>query len=126
MYNNDTINSTELNQRLEEILFEEYAWIEDDSVEPTEDEEAVYDEYSMLVGIIEDGKQYHTEWDNGIELVSENHFTDYIKETFISCGIISQETLNVVVVDWYKTADKARYEYKELTIQGTTYLMRAN
>lgn len=126
MYNNDIINSTDLNQRLEEIRYEEYNWIEDDSADTPADEDAIRDEYDMLIDLIEDGKSYNSEWDSGIDLINAEHFTDYIKQSFIELGIISQETLNVVVVDWDETASNAKSEYKELVIQDITYLIRIN
>ena len=44
MYNNDIIKSTDLNERLDEIVSEDYAWITDDDIEIPDDELAIHDE----------------------------------------------------------------------------------
>ena len=126
MYNNDIIKSTDLNERLDEIVSDDYAWITDDAIEIPDDELAIHDEYTMLVNIIDDGKAYNSEWDNGIDLISAAYFTDYIKQYYIDMGIVTEESLNAIVVDWHKTSNKALSDYNYIVIDCHKYFIRVN
>lgn len=121
MYTKDIINSAELLSRLTE-LNDELA-----SLEYSEEwEDCKYSEHAMLTEIIDNVRDYSSDWASGVVLIKEEVFAEHIKSEYIELGLITDEVLNLVCVDWSRTAEKAACEYTEIDINGTTYMLKIN
>lgn len=114
IYNKEVINSLELKARLEELS----------DLEQMEDYE--YDEHAMLTEIIDNGSYSNSNWNSGVDLIKQEDFTDYIKAKYIELGLISDEILNLVWIDWELTAEKAANSYTEINVNGSTYMLEVN
>jgi hypothetical protein len=126
MYNKPYLNSTDLNDRIDDITNDGFEWTDIKPIDISDDDDAIYDEFEMLANAISSGQSYNSEWDNGVTLINEYEFTDHIRNEFIELGLVTNETLEWLVIDWNATANKQLSEYKEIELQGTTYYIQVN
>jgi hypothetical protein len=80
-----------------------------------------------LLESIENGGSRDHEWNGGhypATLIAENHFAQYAQETAEECGDISRHA-SYIVVDWEKTAEGLKQDYKQVDYDGETFWYRA-
>jgi hypothetical protein len=66
-----------------------------------------------------------SEWDDGAQLIREDHFADYCKELCIDTDSIPHNMPEWIVIDWHATADNMKADYTEVAFSGVTYYARA-
>lgn len=92
--------------------------------------EAEYAEYIVLKKLAEQCEGYG-DWGYGETLISEDYFTDYIRELIDCCYEVSKGVdmsawpYRHMSIDYEAAADEAKQDYMEVDYDGNTYLMRA-
>lgn len=100
--------------------------------EETEDARAeAYDEYdaeeyNALIVLQEEVESYISDWQHGESFISEDYFTDYVKELVRDIGYIPQDLPSWISdhIDWDEVADELKVDYTEFEFRGTTYYAR--
>lgn len=61
---------------------------------------------------------------DGVTLIAEDHFIEYVKEMLEDCGEIPRNLPSYIEIDWDKTAENIRVDYTEVEIDGSAYWFR--
>ena len=102
----DTIDSRDIETRLEELTFS------DGERDESEDQEL------MFLTEIRDELKDHPEWEYGLVLISESYFSTYVQEMLEDDGIIPNGMPWYIVVDWEQTADNIKCDYSTIDVKG--------
>lgn len=122
----DIIDTRHIVERIEELD----AVLDDNLSDMTDDEK---EEYRLLSQIIDEVRNSANESpENGVTLIHESYFVDYIKEYADGTGIMmstpKDENGSIAWpfnhIDWEAAADDMRASYQELDYIGVTYLFR--
>lgn len=62
--------------------------------------------------------------DDGVTLINESYFVDYVREMLEDCGEIPRDIPHYVAIDWKQTADNVRVDYTFININGTEFWYR--
>ncbi len=125
---NDRFNDRFIYSEIED--FEELeAYLDDEASKGLTEEERedffeyMADEYNAIREIDElEEEIYSREFENGIHLIEEDVFEDYVEEFVKDCGYIPKDLPSWIEIDWETTADNMRNDYSEVEFRGETYL----
>lgn len=132
----DTIDSRELATLLAEMasdrvdLVDAVAYAEDDDErEIAEADLAAWDddngeEYEALKAFCEEAEQYCDGWSSGVQLILDEHWTEYAEQLTQDIGAIPRGLPEWLVIDWEATADNLRDDYTAVEWGGYTYWVR--
>lgn len=112
-----TMDTDKLDELRESVKDAETALLEWDA----EDEGQ---ELKALLALQDEAEGYASGWKYGAELIREDYFTDYCQELVIDIGDLPKDIPDYLVIDWDKTADNLKADYKEVDFDGATYLVR--
>lgn len=139
----DTLDTRDLNERLEELAALETAVKEarealdnlnaDAPEEEREAAESAIDAARLDFG--DDGEEelaalrdleneIGREWRHGVTLIPESKFTGYCQELLQDIGDLPKDLPGYLVIDWDATADNIRADYSTVEWDGDTYLFR--
>jgi hypothetical protein len=76
------------------------------------------EEYNELLNM----KDEITEWENGVTLISEDSFVDYVMEMLVDIGDLPRDIPWYIDIDEEKTAENIRVDYSCIEYQGIEYL----
>jgi hypothetical protein len=136
--NEDTIDSRDIIERIEELESEKESLCENLDLAETEeyraeiqkeidDWEAEYgDEYTILKALEEDASS-SPDWNYGEILIRESYFTEYCCELCEDIGDVPKELPWYIEsnIDWDGVAEDIKADYMEVDYDGVTYLIRA-
>jgi hypothetical protein len=132
----DTIDSRELVELLTEMATDRAMLVDDvNDAETDEDiEEAqealdVWDEehdeaYKALEDFCNEAEQYCADWHHGVQLILEEHWTDYAEELARDIGALPRDLPDWVVIDWEQTGENLKTDYTSVDWGGYTYWVR--
>lgn len=128
----DTLNSTDIIERIEELENEFITETEKDTLEEAIETIKNFDnpthpgleEYNILKAFASELEGYG-DWKDGETLIRESYFEDYCKELCEDIGAIPKDFPGFIEIDWEATANNLRVDYTEAELDGVTYLMRA-
>lgn len=145
MYNNEYLDSRDLEVRIDELqskLIDEFNdefptkdFLEvsdvidelnsNDSLSHETFKTTWEDELEELEKILElKDEVCSSEWDFGITFIHEAHFEEYIIEFIEDCGYISRDFPNWIEIDWKATADNVSVDYSEVEFMGCNWYYR--
>lgn len=109
----DTISSTDIIERIEEL-------------EGIERDPSDRDEYESLVELAEQCKGYG-DWQYGEILIHKSHFTKYVRELMADIGIVPADLPWYIAdaIDWDEVARHVDQDYMDVDFGGVTYKIRA-
>lgn len=115
----DVIDTRDLQDRLEEIEYdlETLDLSADERNDLMVELKAIQEVKAEVDGYAGDTFQ------DGVQLISEQDFPEYIQELLEDIGEVPKLPW-YVEVDWEATANHLRVDYTEVDFQGTTYLFR--
>lgn len=116
----DRLNSREIIARIEEMR----ECIEAGEV-PDAEQEA---ELAALVSVAEQGSANAEDWRYGVTLVRENHFVEYIRESFDDMAEPEERVLAsrwpFDCIDWERAANEVMPDYGDVDFAGVTYWVK--
>ena len=132
----DIIDSRELAELLAEMASDRVDL--EDVVNDAEDDEAKAEaeaalaewdddhgeEYEALKAFCEEAEQYCDGWSSGVQLILEEHWTEYAEQLTEDLGAIPRGLPEWVVVDWEATADNLKADYTAVEWGAYTYWVR--
>ncbi len=112
----DTIDSMDVIDRLDELrdLFEEEGRLDDEDRAELESLERLCKECEL----------YAEDWEHGVTLIRDSHFSSYIKELIEECGDLPKKLPWAIVINWDATVDNYRSDYTPVDFGGVTYWVR--
>ena len=114
----DVIDSRDIIKRIEELEILISGESEsDDFLEYT-------DEYDKLVSLKEECEQYSSEWKYGIALIHESYFEYYVQDLLLDIGDFPRDIPWYIAIDWEKTVDNIKIDYRSIDFDGETYYIR--
>lgn len=136
-YDDDTINSLDIIERIAELEDEQNDLIL--AVEQAEGPDAINlaksdlcmwntefeDELIMLKEFAEEAEQYSEDWSHGVTLIKDSYFERYAEELADDIGAIDRRAnwpLNCI--DWKKASEELQYDYTCVTLDGNDYWVR--
>jgi hypothetical protein len=130
-YHSDTIDSRDIQERIDELQSEFDSHVdeyEDSDGEEDAGEDLLNwleengDEFVTLLEIKEEVEQYTSEWDSGAFIIADNHFEDYAQELAEDTGAIDRNAKwPLTHIDWDAAAEELKCDYSEVTIAGRSY-----
>lgn len=90
-----------------------------------DDNESEIDEYNNLINFASEIENNNSEYSDGMGIIHEDEFTDYVKEMLEDCGYISQDFPSWITIDWEDTADNVKQDYSSVDYNGDTYYFRS-
>ena len=132
----DTIDSRELAQLLAEMASDRNDL--EDAVNDAEDDEAKAEaeaalaewdedhgeEYEALKAFCEEAEQYCDDWSHGVQLILDEHWTEYAEQLTEDLGAIPRGLPEWVVIDWEATAENLKADYTAVEWGAYTYWVR--
>jgi hypothetical protein len=115
------IDSREIIERLEELEGM------DDTGEDEGDglDDADKAELKMLKALVEELRTVGGDSpEDGLTLVRDSYFVDYVQETLEDCGELPKDLPSYIVVDWTATARNIQQDYTRVKFDGVTYWVR--
>lgn len=107
----DILYKPEIQARLEELEDDDYGPLDGSEVE----------ERDNILNLLA-----QMERDNVEDLISEDYFEDYARQTAESIGAIEDDTQwPCNCIDWERAADELRVDYTAVEYDGDTYYYRA-
>lgn len=73
---------------------------------------------------LEEISQEIDEWSNGVTLINEDYWIEYVQEMLADCGDIPRDLPRYIVIDWKSTAENIQYDYSCVEYQGERYYWR--
>lgn len=132
----DTIDSRELAELLAEMASDR-VYLEDavndaDDDEAKEKAEAALAEwddehgeaYEALKDFCDSAEQYCADWVHGVQLILDEHWTEYAEQLTDDLGVINQRLPEWVVIDWEQTAENLKADYTAVEWGAYTYWVR--
>lgn len=109
----DTISSTDIIERIEEL-------------EGIERDPSKQDEYKTLSNLAEDCEGYG-DWRYGETLIRASHFTEYVRDMMADIGVVPADLPWYIAdaIDWDEVARHIDSDYVDVDFDGVTYKMRA-
>lgn len=90
----------------------------------SEDEAEAYEEWSTLKALANEAEQYSSDWEDGVTIIRDNHFLEFIREQEEYEGVIG-ELPTWVSIDWKASIETLKdEEYTELDFDGVTYWLK--
>ena len=130
----DVIDSRDLIEALKdyrdqlEDLEERLEDLPEDAEEENEDLmgeiELLNDEYAWMVEI-EGNLEDESEWNAGLFLIADHHFTDYMEEYFCEIGDVDPDSFLHQFIDWDSVAEAMKPDYDEIEAEGQSFYYRA-
>jgi hypothetical protein len=87
-------------------------------------------EMKILAEVIEEGES-SPDWSHGEGLIHERYFTEYTEQLVDDCWEMPKEfksgdwPWNHMTMDWEAAAEQLKDDYREFTVAGETYYIRA-
>lgn len=133
-YHSDTIDSRDIQERIDELQ-SEFDSLVDDHADGDGEEyagedllnwlEENGDEFVTLLEVKEEVEQYTSEWDDGAFMIADNHFEDYAQELAEDTGAIDRKAKwPLTHIDWDAAAEELKCDYSEVEIDGKSYWIR--
>jgi len=122
-YNNEYLDSRDLNERLEEL--NELTLNEDGERDDTLYNDLSNEEREELEMLekLKDETEW-AGWEYGINFIKEYNFKDYAEELFDDCFLYNAPENVRHYIDYDKFANDLEMDYTEVEIDGTSYLFR--
>lgn len=115
----NTLDSRDIQERIDELT-ELKERLADEGDPMNEDEQ---DELDKLVSFKDEVDS--SEWNDGIQFISEDYFEDYAKEFAEDIGAIGRDMQwPANCIDWEAAADVLRMDYNQADFDGQAYLYR--
>lgn len=123
----DYFDSREVIERIEELeSFLENS--EDTELSDADRAEALAEfdreEYDALIALRDDADGNIPDWEYGETFISEDSFTDHMRELLSDVGYIPADLPSWIVINWEETVDNMKVDYTEFEFLGTTYYAR--
>lgn len=83
------------------------------------------DERKELEALDEEGRDNSSEWDDGVTLIAEDHFTEYCEEMVKDIGDMPQNIPSYLVIDWSATAENLKADYSTIEWDGNEFYFRS-
>ncbi len=86
----------------------------------TSERNEVMEELKPLKEFADECESYAPDWNSGVVLISEDHFTEYAKD-------LCEEVENVpdyIVIDWEETAENLKIDYTTIEFEGFSFYVR--
>jgi hypothetical protein len=80
--------------------------------------------YKALEEFCNDGEQYCDDWHHGVQLILDEHWTEYAEELARDIGALPRDLPDWVVIDWEATADNLKDDYTPIEWGAYTYWVR--
>jgi len=120
------IDSRDVIRAIEELqdYIKEIEKLEEDL--PTEEKTCLDDEEEELntLQLLADEASDSYGWGEGITLILDSYFVEFIEEECKDLGFISKDFPWWIAVDWDATAENVKMDYTEVTFGGYLYYMR--
>jgi DNA repair exonuclease SbcCD ATPase subunit len=132
----DTIDSRELAELLTEMATDRAALVDAvDEADTEDDKEAAQEnldawddehgeEYKALEEFCNEAEQYCSDWHHGVQLILDEHWTEYAEQLTDDLGAIPRNMPTYVVIDWEATADNLKADYTAVEWGAYTYWVR--
>ena len=132
----DTIDSRELAELLTEMATDRADLVDavDDAdspeVEATAKRELVeWDDehgeaYKALEEFCNEAEKYCDDWHHGVQLILEEHWTEYAEQLTHDLGALSRDMPTWVVIDWEATGENLKADYTAIEWGAYTYWVR--
>jgi hypothetical protein len=121
--NQDTIDSRDVIERLDELESDREDAIEDGTLAEWTDENG--EEYDSLRALVEDASG-SPDWEYGETLIRDSYFRDYAQELAEDCGMIPEGLAwPCTCIDWDQAANELKMDYFCVDFDGVDYWIRA-
>ena len=110
----DLFEGVDIPQSAREMLMATFNWSVDDEAE-----------YQNTLRINEEGESLCSDWGDGVQLVPEDEFAEFVQELVSAIGDMPKEIPTYIVIDWEATAANIKVDYSEIVIDNDTYLVRS-
>ena len=107
--NRDVFDSRDVDTRIDEL---EGGFITSDETE----------ELNFLIKLRDDVDS--PEWKYGIQFINEDYFVEYTKDMLTDIGDLPPNVPWYIEIDWEKTAENIKVDYRDIEINGETYWFR--
>lgn len=133
----DTIDSRELAELLAEMASDRVD-LEDAVNDAAEDEDALAaaeqaladwddehgEQYEALKEFCDSAEQYCADWVHGVQLILDEHWTEYAEQLTDDLGALPSGIPEWVVIDWEQTAENLKADYTAVEWGAYTYWVR--
>lgn len=144
-YNDDILDSRDLDERLEELeeleealkdAISEFEDLSDDEDTPNSDLLAAEDactraredfgdeERAELKMLQEARDEVGSEWSHGETLIADSYFIDYAEDMIKDIGDLPRELPGYIAIDWEATAENIKVDYSYLELDGNKFWYR--
>jgi hypothetical protein len=132
----DTIDSRELSELLTEMATDRADLVDAvDEADTEDDKEAAQEnldawddehgeEYKALEEFCNEAEQYCSDWHHGVQLILEEHWTEYAEQLTDDLGALPRNMPTYVVIDWEATAENLKADYTAVEWGAYTYWVR--
>ena len=133
----DIFDSRDVEARIEELEQSFDAWMKSGDPNATEYNTDDYDSSrDYWVQNTDEGEEfetlkefkdavYYSQWEDGMKFIAEHHFEDDCREYVLENGEIDRSSDLVDYIDWKRLANNMRWEFKNVELEGETFLYRA-
>ena len=124
----DTIDSRDIDERINELEIERDVYVETHDSADVMKWALEYpddvDELHYLTKLRDEAKDYCPDWDYGATLIRYSYFEEYAQQMCEDIGDIPREMNSYIVIDWETTAENLKVDYTEVEFDGIPYLVR--
>lgn len=109
---------------LEGATQENYDAIEDAKRALAEWDEEYGEQYEALKEFCDSAEQYCADWVHGVQLILDEHWTEYAEQLTDDLGALPSGIPEWVVIDWEQTAENLKADYTAVEWGAYTYWVR--